>query len=631
MRVWALGAAIALSAAIPCPAFLHAAWEQKKQFGISGVVVSARDGSPVPFCRLTASAVLANRAAEIDSAGGRRSDRPDFRAGMEASGPPGFPGEGGRQGAMSSRARQGAVAEGQESATADSQGHFTLTLPHAGAWRVSGEARGFRAQNYEAHESFYAQVVLSDAAPAYALSFRMVPDSLLSGIVFDEAGEPLQQARVTAERITAVAPGQVPGRARASGNAVTDDRGRYEISGLAPGVYRVRLQAQPWYTVGARGGLLQGRDAATQGDQGASLDPSLDLVYATTWFPGVDREESAETFSLLGGEAREADFHLNAIAAIHLQIPHIESPPTTQGSGRLGPQRFATITRVSGDGSVGSVSPVAMGRVDAWDFGGLTPGIYEIRVPGTEGQQNADVRQIEVLPGSRGVLTLDNARPLTRVSIRVEGADDGSFPRIEFLDLETGRRITASEGRGRGRGGQRGGDPAPDSIQSLTLDQGPPVLTAMLPPHRYAVSVLGNGPGYLTGMEATDAHVNGLTIEIASGTPTLTLRMASGRAELAGFVREDAKPVTGTMVLLVPAMLGQPGDVSVVLRAESNTDGSFTFRAVVPGRYIAVAIDHGWEAGWSTPEMLTKYLVHGVPIELKAGARLTQTLDAVLP
>ncbi len=631
MRAWALGAAITLVAAIACPPSLQARWEPKKQFVISGVVVSARDGSPVPYCRMTASAVPANRIAGADPENGRRFTRPDFNPQLGSGGPPGFSGEGGRQGSLLSRSRQGAVAEGQESATADAQGRFTLALPHAGAWRVSGAARGFRSQNYEEHENFYAQVVLSDAAPAYALSFRMVPDSMITGLVLDEAGEPVRQARVTAERMAAVLPRQMTGRARASGSAVTDDRGRYEIDGLAPGVYRVRLQAQPWYAVGARGGLPQARDAATPADLGASLDPSLDLVYATTWFPGVDREESAETFSLVGGEAREADFHLNPIAAIHLQIPHPESPSTTQEGRR--PQRFATITRVSADGTVGSVSPVALNGADAWDFGGLTPGIYEIRVPGTEGQQNADVRQIEVLPGSRGVLTLDNARPLTRVSVRVEGADDDSFPFVEFRDLETGRRITASEGRGRGggRGGQRGGDSGQDSTQGSTLVEATPVLTAMLPPHRYAVSLLGNGADYLTGMKATDARVTGLTVEIGSGTPTLTLQVASGRAELSGFVREADKPAPGTMVLLVPAMLGQPGDVSAVARAESNTDGSFAFRAVVPGQYIAVAIDRGWDTRWSTPEALAKYLVHGVPIELKAGARVTQTLDAVLP
>ena len=236
-----------------------------------------------------------------------------------------------------------------------------------------------------------------------------------------------------------------------------------------------------------------------------------------------------------------------------------------------------------------AVSSVTLNGTGEWDFGGLTPGLYEIRVPGPNGQQNAEVRQIQILPGSRGVVTLEGATPLTRVSVKVDGVEEGAFPTVEFVDMETGRRITASSGRGRGggRGGRRAGDsepevtpnPAPD----LLKDQDSPVLTAMLPPHRYAVSVRGDGSAYITGMKATDARVTGLTVEIGAGTPTLTLQVASGRAELLGFVRADAKPLAGTMVLLVPAMLGQPGSVTLVARTESNTDGSFAFHAVVPG------------------------------------------------
>ncbi len=629
MRASALTGTIVILTAVLCRPRLCAEAEPGKQFSISGVVLSTRDGSPVPYCRLTAATVPAGSAGSGDREAGRRSGEMNFSGEGERGGPAGFPGGGGRQGGAGPRSRQDTAGESDNDVTADAQGRFTLNLPHAGAWRVSGTARGFRTQSYEEHEGFYARVVLSDALPSYSLSFHMVPDSLITGLVLDEAGEPVRQARVAAERIAAVAPGQVAPRVRALGNAVTDDRGRYEIGGLAPGLYRVRLQAQPWYAAGGRTGFGTPRAAAPQADLGASLDPSLDVVYPTTWFPGVEREEAAETIAFSGGEAREADFHLNAIPAIHLQLAQTEQAPATQ-VGRPPLQRVAMITKVTADGSVTNVSPAGISAAGTWDFGGLTPGIYEFRLPGTDGQQNADVRQIEVPPDARGVITLENARPLTRVSVRVEGVDDGSFPLVEFVDLETGRRITASEGRdGRGGRGSRGA--AEDSSGDTTLDQGTPLLTAMLPPHRYAVSMLGNGAAYLTGMKATDARVTGFTVEIGTGTPTLTLEVASGRAELSGVVREGVQPVAGTMVLLVPAMLGQPGNVSVVSRAESATDGSFTFRSVIPGQYIAVAIDKGWATQWTVPEVLATYLAHGVPVELKPGAKLTETLDAVLP
>jgi len=113
--------------------------------------------------------------------------------------------------------------------------------------------------------------------------------------------------------------------------------------------------------------------------------------------------------------------------------------------------------------------------------------------------------------------------------------------------------------------------------------------------------------------------------------------VGSGHADLAGFVKQDAakpvegRPIEGAMVLLVPITLGQPGDNSVVERAQSNTDGSFAFRAVEPGRYILVAIDHGWGVQWTNPQTLAGYLAHGVPIELKAGGKVNEEIGAALP
>jgi hypothetical protein len=503
-------------------------------------------------------------------------------------------------------------------------------------------ARGFRSQSYEQHDTFYSQIVLTDAVPVYSLTFRMARDSVISGVIYDEAGEAVRQARVSAELVPVRVEGQPRLPSRQAGGSATDDRGHYEISGLAPGAYRVKVQGSPWYSPMAVGGgiVRLGANAtpAQQSDLGASLDPSLDMVYAITWFPGADSEDAAETIELTGGDEREADFHLNAVSAIHLRVPRPEVAAVTAPDGRPRPQGAAMVSRVSADGSINPMMSIGGNGAGDLDFGGLTPGIYEVRMPGPDGQPGGgDVKQIEVQGGSR-VVTLDGARPLTKVTIKVDGLPDDSFPFVEFVDVETGRRIVAQEGRG-GRGGGRGrrGDDDNAGPEAAAL-QDPPdrTLTAMLPPHRYAVSVGGNSGVYLSGMSATDAKVVGNTVEIAGGTPSLTLEVASGHGDLAGFVRQDAakpgsSPTEGAMVLLVPITLGQPGDNSVVERAQSNTDGSFAFRAVQPGRYILVAIEHGWGVQWTNPQTLANYLAHGVPIELKAGGKMKEEIGAVLP
>jgi Carboxypeptidase regulatory-like domain len=635
-------AAVILGVALPCSGF--AAVGPVKVFRITGVAISSHDGSPIPYCRLTATAVRDNPVS------GGRGGRGGFGPGGFGGGVPMTMVDAGGIGdvrldglideARGGDQRRGGPTEPENSTVADAQGHFSLSVPHAGGWRLVGTARGFRSQSYDEHGGFYSQIVLTDAVPVYSLTFRMARDSVISGVVYDEAGEPVRQARVSAELVPVRVEGQPPVAARQVGGATTDDRGHYEMSGLAPGSYRVRVQAQPWYTAGNRGVVPRvgvasnGATATNQNDLGASLDPSLDVVYATTWFPGADSEDAAERIELTGGDERQADFHLNAVSAIHLRVPRPEIAAVTAPDGRPRPQGVsATLTKISSDGAIGQVMSIGGNGTGDMDFGGLTPGIYEVRMPGPDGQPGGgEVKQIEVLGGSR-VVTLDGARPLTKVTIKVNGLTNDSFPFVEFVDVETGRRITAQENRG-GRGGGRGRRGDDDNAAADTLQDR--TLTAMLPPHRYAVSVGGNGGVYLTGMSATDAQVVGHTVEIAGGAPALTLQVGSGHADLAGFVRQDVAkpggaPTAGAMVLLVPITLGQPGDNSVVERAQSNTDGSFAFRAVEPGRYILVAIDHGWGVQWTNPLTLANYLAHGTPIELKAGGKVSEEVAAVLP
>ena len=76
------------------------------------------------------------------------------------------------------------------------------------------------------------------------------------------------------------------GRPRQAGAGQTDDRGRYEIGGLAPGIYRLRVQAQPWY---AQNQAFLQRTVSGVVNAPPSPDPSLDMVYPADLFSGNRR------------------------------------------------------------------------------------------------------------------------------------------------------------------------------------------------------------------------------------------------------------------------------------------------------------------------------------------------------
>ncbi len=633
-----LGSALAESAPPAAPA----------EYRITGTVVSARDGAPVPFCRISATASSPVPAARTTNpANAERFNR-------SAQGPPSALGRAGRPGTGGgSFGRNSRSVDANPETKADSSGRFTLDLPHGGSWRLEAAARGFRSQGYDEHDGFYSSIVLSEASPAYEAKFQLTPDAIIGGLVLDETGDAVAGAQVVAELI----PPLVAGESRASpserprqvGNAQTDDRGRYELAGLTPAAYRVRVQAQPWYAAGSRvgfrnGGLLVFNGGVAGGIGGPVLsspaapspDPSLDMVYASTWYPSATSEADAETITLGGGEERQVDFHLTAIPAAHLVVSRPDTGQPEPTDGRQRQQRPVTITRVTSDGSFGQTSFIG-GNGRDWDFGGLAPGTYEVRLPGTggnggpnggpNGNQDGETRQIEVRPGGGGVVTLDGAKALTRVAIRAEGLPQGDFFSVEFFDTETNRSTLASappRGRREGRRDDEDDDSGDDAAST-------PAMTTMLPPHHYQVRVNGGSGAYLTGISATGAEVVGRTVTIGEKAVTLSLRLATARAEISGVAKLDGQPVSGAMVLLVPVTLGQPGQLTPLERDQTNTDGSFLLQAVVPGRYILVAIDHGWRVDWHDPATLAGYLAHGMPLEVKGSAKLREELAAVLP
>jgi hypothetical protein len=596
-------------------------------FQINGTVVNGRDGSPVPFARLQATQL---RPAPSAQAGGRNGQRgPGDRGAADAStGDAPVPVVVDLRVQTRAQAIPAARGRSQEdtSVTADAHGRFVLDLPSAGAWRLTASARGYRTQALDAHEGFASSVVLTETAPTYTVAFRMTRNASVSGTVFDEAGEPIERAQVQAEIVPPKAlDGQPPAPFRLAGGTVTDDRGQYELANLAPGRYRVRVQATPWYAAGSVGQRFANGQT---GAQTQSLDPSLDLVYPATWFPGAPDPNSAETLVLGDGEERQADFHLTAIPAAHLQVPL--SPAAPSNDGRRNIQNNAMVMRVEGNGFGfgGGVTPVAE-RNDLGESGSLSPGIYQVSLGGSGGfngfqfgSGDGDVREIEIRPGTSGVVSLADARPLTHVTLTFDGIEGRGAPGVLFTNSETGRQITATAPP-RQPGARRGTADAPAT---------PPAQerTVLVTPGRYQVALQSNTL-YLTGIDATGAKATGRTVEIADGSPTLTLHVASGRATVSGFVRTGEKPLMGAMVVLVPALLGQADAIYATYRDQSNTDGSFLLPGVLPGRYILIAIDHGWDVDWRNPAVLAPYLLHGIPLELAAGAKAEETVAAQLP
>jgi hypothetical protein len=74
------------------------------------------------------------------------------------------------------------------------------------------------------------------------------------------------------------------------------------------------------------------------------------------------------------------------------------------------------------------------------------------------------------------------------------------------------------------------------------------------------------------------------------------------------------------MVVLIPPDIDD--SVSLFRRDQSDSDGTFTLREVVPGTYTAIALQNGWDMEWASPEALRPYLAKGTRVQISAKQQL---------
>jgi len=63
-------------------------------------------------------------------------------------------------------------------------------------------------------------------------------------------------------------------------------------------------------------------------------------------------------------------------------------------------------------------------------------------------------------------------------------------------------------------------------------------------------------------------------------------------------------------------------EATLFRRDQSDSDGTFTLRQILPGRYTVVAIEKGWEINYRDPVVLKPYLEHGEVVDVTPNRNL---------
>lgn len=485
-------------------------------------------------------------------------------------------------------------------------GAFVFTGLPAGKFALSAARRGFIESSYNQHERYSTAIVTGGNADAEHLVFRLVPQAVLSGRITDDAGDQVRDATVSlfqqdqSQGVTIV---------RRVNQTRTDDRGIYEFDGLAAGNYFVSVNARAWYAL--RPQTSQNGDGTTTT---TAVPAAFDVTYPTTFYGDTTDSNDATPIPLRGGERLTADVHVSPVQALRIRIRMPEDTNQGYEMPQFLRKTFDQMENVTGEIMQGGPGLPGGGNMSAMqmlgpnyvELSGIPAGKYTVFVPNRNGDSREGSLADVDLTQNGQELTPSSGESVSSLKFKVQIAGDPRIPARLALALQRGDKTIAVVTRVDDKG----------EAEFVHVPPGKYTLLAASPNSDYAV----------TQIAINGTPSRGHSLEVVAGSSIDgTVTLLTGSASVEGFAKRAGTGVAGAMVVLVPKDM--EADSELLRRDQSDLDGSFSLVNVIPGEYVLVAIDDGWDLNWSQPGVMAHYLQHGQ--RLTVSARVKQLPEAV--
>ncbi len=462
------------------------------------------------------------------------------------------------------------------SVVSDAQGHFVLEGLSAAKYPLSASKRGFRTALYDDHEGYNTAIVTGPDQDTTHLIFFLVPGAVLHGVVSGDGGDPVE-----GERVMLFKKPRHPtqgDRFLQLDSATTDDTGAYEFGNLADGDYFVAVAAQPWYAMAMHraGGNSPGNGAIDAAAQ-------LDVAYPITYFDSTTDETSATAISLAKGGREEADINLHAVPSLHFVVP----PPRDQQDRN---QFTPVMLRQSIFGT--PIPAEVMFTTDSAhpgvkELNGVAPGHYELALGNPP-----HIAELDATASGQVDLDSESAAVPVTGALRMSG---GGMPPEEIPLILQPQEGTESHTK-----------------LIAHAHNGQFQFNAVVP-GSWAVMAMGaSGVVPALALQSGSTAHSGNEFTVRDQPINLVVILGEETARIDGFARKDSKGFAGAMIVLVPKHAGNLE--ALARRDQSDSDGSFSLRNVVPGQYTIVAIEDGWELDWMQPGVLARYLPGGTAV-----------------
>lgn len=468
-----------------------------------------------------------------------------------------------------------------QSVVTGEDGRFLFKNVSSGKYALVAERHGFPRQAFDEHEYFSSAIAVGPGKVSENLVFRLLPEGSISGRVSDEEGDPVENCQVmlfekqvqNGEQGTFMQT-QVP----------TDDQGVYHFGHLRSGNYFIVVSAQPWYSR-FKPQPAPANPEENPNTQANNNNAEFDRAFPLTYYPAADDPSGASPIAIQPGSQLTADVTLRSVPAIHLRLTNVSSDPSQNVQATLTQSIFghsgyyvnAQNTRTGSD----------------FEIIGFAPGHYDINLQTYTRDNNrmtasGSRRQTAALLRD-GEIDASKGEESAQVSGIVEFEGSANPPANAWIQLHNRGSVQGHSNR-----------ILPDGkFEPLTILPG-----------RYEVFVSNSAGFFVKSIAADGAKVFSHTIEVKdSGSVQLAVVLSKGVGAIDGIVLRDEKPIAGAMVVLVPQ---DPKDnLSLFRRDQSDSDGTFSLRGVLPGKYTLLAIENGWDLEWTNPTVLQRYMAKG--------------------
>jgi len=486
--------------------------------------------------------------------------------------------------------------------TGADNGRFQFQNLPPGKYPLFAEAHGYVRESLDQHGPYATAVAVGTGLDSEHVVFRLHPQAVIYGRVSDEHGEAVRHAIVQLFSRPSAGSSR-PGFGQ--NQAQTDDLGEFRFAHLLPGKYFAVVQAQPWYAqTGFRGQTDASQNFSGLGRARSTVDPSLDIVYPPTFYPGVFNERSATELEVAAGGQVQANIQMQAVPSVHVVVTNLPIEQDNTNGVNISATQKAF-------GSVNLGMSVAFAQIapGEYEVAGLPPGEITF-VVGAGGIRQDQRRTFSVnVSDGNTIDTAATSGPGANLSGRVILPNAAEhFEQGVMTLVGEGNRVFHAKIQKDG------------SFSFLSLQAGTYKPGARIPP----------GRKYVQRISATGARVQGREITLDGGHDAqLLVTLASGVAQLAGLAQLDSKPKSGALILLEPESRENFDDD--IRMDQSDSDGTFALSNIVPGKYFLMAIEGGWDLDWADAAVLRPFHDHAQVMQIAPDDSIKVTLAVQRP